>query len=1590
MLRPSWPLLTEHQVDNESPSRKDGWTLKKEKAARKKAVTCIMEAGQELELPSPCVTHAVAMWQRYFTVRSLQNTDSFILACACLLTASKAEDVPKNLSDVAYVAYKTMWKNKPSLKAKLQDLAFFSHLKEAIIVAERALLYMLGFEFTMVNPQRVAIIMIQRYMPDLSTDTCQLVINVLNDQLKTTLMLQFPAKILAVAALKWILSFVKNKPGEYVDAELPSTPSEQPPAPKGKVLWWQHALADNAHADMLEACERSVRGMYSVATFGEAAEANGTTAADAGSGISGHTNAAPAAENSPNLTVQAASPAAVPTPSPSNTGPSPHPHKQEPSATPAGPADDTTKMEPADETFQVESARDPTVLAPAAAAAVAAPAEHGQSAAMTNDGDEHRQVNQTGSAAGPAVQSMGPAPNHASSSMPSHAVAAQHVREPGGFLATNQPQTSTQGQREQSARADAGAIPSHSQATMMPPPGSAAGDSSSYLAAAEHIETGTKSPGLPGTQPEPALPHQAAVVLERSQHGLSAVPGMPVVQNPAVLRGIPLVSGSVLPAQPHGPNHEQQPTAAPPSAMLASDPGALAQQPIPQAPQHQPPVSQAAANLWQEAKAATYGNPSGASPAGSSQAAGSHQNVPQLDRLSGIPPAGMLQADGLQQSHSDVPNSRIRPPGDSQQAAMHHSMSAEGVSQVHPSQSQVAAAAADSASDGLATDLHASSTAMPGLGAASQDRANGDALASPALPGFQHTATHPPAADAAPTADPLGRAPSTSPSRKRHAAEDGVAAGTAPGHADSKKKARLERLSKWKDAQAAKGSLPKPQGHSAPTTAGPSPSATMHPDPQGPPSSAQASLAHSSDTAADGAATHKDGFGKASSGLEKPPSALEDPSKPDSTTAPDERQHLHAVHNSSNTQEPAALAEGPAGSIQPRAAGHEPLAPVLVPTNAPAVPDHLPLDQFDRSNMATEPHASPGHPQQQSKGNQKQTGGNGQLPTEVLAPTGNVFGGAVLLGPPDNESSTSLMQGQPLQHAPIASEGQQGADAVKQEQRTDAAGLASISPSLPVESLPAAKRTHLPQDDASKQPKSAIGPDTSTQHDKQPPEASPEAAAELAGASTSAAGVEKPSVKAVGSTAAADHLVGSEAGAQLLKTIHGSDDMPSDDGGDWKAAAPEGPDSERAASASLPAAEPASALQPSSAAPAAAACPDAEPPAAVPTTSIKVADNATLKLTGTFKPGKLPHGHNPSEAAASRGAKDEKHGRQPRTQLHSTSSNDAAKLRGSRSNVSDSHPPANGRSRTARDIVREEELLPGPPSLTSLPSPDARPDSRHARTSSKPGQPHHNLSRRDSQRHSREDPLHEAASNEQHRGHASSQHGHGFADRHRSHSLGSDRESAPRQGKRPHREDQLASPRENGHGSHFSTESPSAKRPHSTPFSSQPHLPGSGPVHSSNQAAPNDRNRRRSSDLGSHGSGGQRARARDRSAVHGNDYYDDPEPGIGDDLYRHSASHQQSSQAPDQWHGQRAQCRQPPNDDRWGMEDGLPPHIDLERAPAGSASRSAPLPVQAATDAQPKKSARELSPGELSGSPSAGEGSPDAAGKRSVFSRISR
>ncbi len=49
---------------------------------------------------------ALLFLHRFYAVKSMQDNDRFIIACACLFLAAKVEDVPKALNDVAYQCYK--------------------------------------------------------------------------------------------------------------------------------------------------------------------------------------------------------------------------------------------------------------------------------------------------------------------------------------------------------------------------------------------------------------------------------------------------------------------------------------------------------------------------------------------------------------------------------------------------------------------------------------------------------------------------------------------------------------------------------------------------------------------------------------------------------------------------------------------------------------------------------------------------------------------------------------------------------------------------------------------------------------------------------------------------------------------------------------------------------------------------------------------------------------------------------------------------------------------------------------------------------------------------------------------------------------------------------------------------------------------------------------------------------------------------------------------------------------------------------------------------------------------------------------------
>ena len=476
--------------------------------------------------------------------------------------------------------------------------------------------------------------------------------------------------------------------------------------------------------------------MYSVATFGEVADANRPNAADAGSGISGHTTAVPAVEHSPNPTVQAASPAAVPTPSPQTTDPPPHPHRQGLASTPGGPGDDAIKAEPADGT-----------TAAASGAAVGAPTKMGKPGMLTEDGSE-RQMDQGHRPAGAAVPAMCPANEQSSLGSLAHPGAGQGVREGGdGLLASEQPPVAPQAHHEQDGHAagtELDGLPGQGQASMMPLPGSATGTSAIHQAAAVPAQMDGCFPGSPVARPAIAAPSQQAASLCTDQHADTAVPSMSVVQDPAVLGGNSLVPGLPQSAQPStGLQQQQQPGAASSSAPMVPDPEATATQPTPRPHHQESPVSAAAASLWQEAKAATLSRSSRPSPASVSQA----HAVPEVESQAGMLPlpqpgassengaAGMLPFPGMHDTgpHGDVGDLPHHQHGSAQPADANSSMPREGYQEFHAPQTQAASPAVpgDVAAHPDATTVPSISMPGPAVAAALE------APASQSLPASQ-------------------------------------------------------------------------------------------------------------------------------------------------------------------------------------------------------------------------------------------------------------------------------------------------------------------------------------------------------------------------------------------------------------------------------------------------------------------------------------------------------------------------------------------------------------------------------------------------------------------------------------------------------------------------------------------------------------------------------------------------------------------------------------------------------------------------------------------------------------------------------------
>eukprot|EP00873_Tetraselmis_striata_P002946 jgi/Tetstr1/423210/TSEL_001330.t1 len=213
-MAPASFLFTSKQLEEESPSRRDGVDAEVEAQMRRNYGDLLQKAGEGLKIPQPTIATAVVFCHRYFAVKSMKRNDRFIVATACLFLACKVEECLRRVQKVLEMCYSVRYKmDLNDVRTVFQDNKnVFEMLRENVLVAERALLYTLGFNFRIEKPYQhitARALRFQGVEPEGVRFLTQIAWNFVNDSLHTTLLLQHQPKHIAYSALYLAATFIE-------------------------------------------------------------------------------------------------------------------------------------------------------------------------------------------------------------------------------------------------------------------------------------------------------------------------------------------------------------------------------------------------------------------------------------------------------------------------------------------------------------------------------------------------------------------------------------------------------------------------------------------------------------------------------------------------------------------------------------------------------------------------------------------------------------------------------------------------------------------------------------------------------------------------------------------------------------------------------------------------------------------------------------------------------------------------------------------------------------------------------------------------------------------------------------------------------------------------------------------------------------------------------------------------------------------------------------------------------------------------------------------------------------------------------------
>jgi cyclin T len=194
------------------------------------------------------------------------------VATTCLFLASKVEETPKKLKDVITETYKVQHSTVQPPDPDSQELW---KLKEQILICERELLRVLGFDLSVEHAYRPLL----AYIKSISgtRDLAQIAWNFINDSLRTTICLQYAPRCLAAATVLMASDYLGAKLGK--PCPLPN----HPPGSSGK--WF---TAFQVREETVQDIVKQIQSMYdSNKSGGGLLSANSTLMAKGGSSAGG-------------------------------------------------------------------------------------------------------------------------------------------------------------------------------------------------------------------------------------------------------------------------------------------------------------------------------------------------------------------------------------------------------------------------------------------------------------------------------------------------------------------------------------------------------------------------------------------------------------------------------------------------------------------------------------------------------------------------------------------------------------------------------------------------------------------------------------------------------------------------------------------------------------------------------------------------------------------------------------------------------------------------------------------------------------------------------------------------------------------------------------------------------------------------------------------------------------------------------------------------------------------------------------------------------------------------------------------------------